>query len=194
MVRTTVIYAPHPDDEFLYLGAYLQIASRRGDRMILVAATDGDASSARPHGWTREELATARALEQTAAWRTLTGSVTIERMGCRDSADPHLASKITEVARRYEREFGPDSEHYAASNNGQGQGPDHDAVALGLRAANVRVARFANRYTSSYGTRYLPLEPNQMLAVAQSYLFAPRSVPGFFSGLRAAGYPSHIVL
>lgn len=193
--RITVIYAPHPDDEFLYLGAYVQFAARRGDRMILVAATNGDATSVKPAGWTKAECAAIRRIEQEAAWRSLTqGRGEINWLGNPDSATPDLRSQITALAEQYEQ-CGSDVEHYVAGNDGQGQGVDHDSVALGIRDANVRVRRFANRYDMPGRSTYRPSDVAEMDVVASCYLaVGQRSVGWFFRGYRAAGYVNKVVL
>jgi len=194
MPRTTIIYAPHPDDEFLYLGSYVTHRAKAGDNLILVAATDGQSSGERPEGWRIEDLAAIRIAEQTAAWHWLSaGRGTISRVGSVDSKDPNLAAKITARANFYESQYGPDVEHYAACNNGQSQGVDHDAVALGLRAADVRVARFSNRFSGN-GMKYMPVDVTAVEKADSAYsAFGHRSVASYFADLRASGYLNRVV-
>lgn len=194
-MRTTIIYAPHPDDETLYLGSYITIAAARGDRLILVAATDGGSSGARPAGWTVNDLCAIRRTEQESAWRCLTaGKGTVIRLGCIDSKDPNLRAKIKAKAEELEATYGPDVEHYAAANNGRSQGVDHDAVALGLRDAALRVKRFANRCTDTGGTVYKPANLTAMKNADSAYAaFGHRSVASYFTALRNSGYVNRVV-
>lgn len=197
-MRTTIIYAPHPDDETLYLGSYITICKARGDRLILVAATDGGSSGAKAAGWTPSELCGIRRWEQQSAWRNLTGKSTdIIRIGSIDSQDPNLDDKITAKARELQAKYEVDSdvEHYAACNNGQSQGVDHDSVANGLRAAtDLPVRRYANRCTSTAGTIYTPADMNAMqLADTCFEAFGHRSVPTFWDDLRSLGYRNRVV-
>lgn len=195
-MRTTIIYAPHPDDETLYLGSYITMAVARGDRMVLVAATDGGSSGARYAGWSVDELCAFRRQEQESAWRNLTGlgSESIIRLGSIDSQDPDLRNKIHALAEDLEAQYGPDVEHYGACNNGRSQGVDHDAVALGLRDALVRVARFANRCTDTKGTIYKPSNLSAMQKADSSYsAFGHHSVSSYWQALRDSGYTNRVV-
>lgn len=195
-MRTTVIYAPHPDDETLYLAGYVTYAANRGDRLILVAATDGGASSMKPSYWTVDDLTRVRRMEQEAAWRALTGQDYIIRIGSPDSADPDLAHKISVIASAMEATYGSDVEHYAACCDGRSQGVDHDAVALGLRSAGVRVARFSLIPGSTGGTVYKPptsVKLADCVTADQAYrAFGHRSVGALFTKLRDSGYTSRI--
>ena len=197
-MRTTIIHAPHPDDEFLYTGSYVSVAAARGDRLVLIAWTDGGSSGAIADAWTTDELCAIRRTEQEASWRALTGGRgIIRRMGCIDSKDPDLRSKVHGQAELLEAEFSElgDVEHYAACNNGQSQGVDHDAVALGLRDALVRVKRFANRYSSTKGTVYKPADLTVLQKADTAYeAFGHRSVASFFQGLRDSGYTNRITV
>lgn len=196
-MRTTIIYAPHPDDETLYLGSYITVCAARGDRLVLIAVTDGTSSGARPAAWTYGQLATVRTVEQEAAWWRLTnGKGTVRRLGLIDSKDPDLRNKIHALAEELEAEFSVDSdvEHYAACNNGHSQGVDHDAVALGLRDALVRVARFANRCTDTGGTIYKPADLGDMQAADESFkAFGHYSVPTYWKSYRDSGYTNRVV-
>lgn len=200
-MRTTIIYAPHPDDETLYLGSYITIARARGDRLILVAATNGGSSGAKADGWTSSELEGIRRWEQQSSWRNLTGLDyrSIIRLNAIDSQDPDLRSKITAKALELQAKYEVDSdvEHYAACNNGRAQGVDHDAVALGLRDASLPVARFANRCTDTAGSIYKPVTDQQAewmrLADTCFEAFGHRSVASYWAALRDSGYTNRIV-
>lgn len=201
MTRVTIIYAPHPDDETLYLGSYITVCRARGDKLILVAATDGGSSGAIADGWTPDDLCRIRIVEQESSWRNLTGlgPESIIRMGSIDSKDPGLRDKVHGLAEDLEAEYvaqGYDVEHYAACNNGRSQGVDHDAVALGLRDSLVRVKRFANRCTETVGTIYKP--PAAELARMQKAdtcfeAFGHRSVASYWQALRDSGYTNRVV-
>lgn len=71
--RTTIALAPHPDDGVIRLAHYAVRAADRGDRMVLVAATDGEATSvAGQLGITSTRVAEFRRTEQDHAWDWLT--------------------------------------------------------------------------------------------------------------------------
>lgn len=200
-MRTSIIYAPHPDDETLYLGSYITTCATRGDRLVLVAATDGGSSGSRPTAWTTAELMTVRRIEQQAAWRRLTNGLglPIIRIGSIDSADPNLRAKITAQALDLQAQYETDSsvEHYAACNNGKAQGVDHDAVALGLRDALVPVKRFANRCTDiANASLYKPVAGDALVDMQEAdecFIFGHLSVPTFWQSLRDSGYTNRIV-
>jgi LmbE family N-acetylglucosaminyl deacetylase len=58
-----VVVAPHPDDEILSCGALLQMHSKAGGSVLLVAVTDGEASHAGSSIWNSEALGEARRAE-----------------------------------------------------------------------------------------------------------------------------------
>ena len=55
-----VVVAPHPDDEVLALGGMLAMLAARGDQMLVVSVTDGDASHPGSARWSPEKLAQIR--------------------------------------------------------------------------------------------------------------------------------------
>ena len=188
--RTTYIYSPHPDDETLYLAAYITFAVDRGDRLVLVAVTDGGATFARAKGWSQEDIRTIRRIEQEAAWRALTGGRGgVVRLGLEDGAGASLTAPVREYARSVE---GPHVEHYVAANDNESV--DHASVVRGIRDAGVRVARFSNRPGSSTGYRYRPADVNAARVAAGCYVaVGQRSVPSMFKDLEQSGYSSRIV-
>lgn len=193
-MRTTVIYSPHPDDETLYLSGYISVCRDRGDRLILVAASDGGASGAKPDSWTVDDLMSVRRMEQTEAWKALTGNLSIYRLGMADGAIQ--SEQVTAMAEALERAWGTDVEHYVAGSYLSTQSADHQAVANGVKAANVRVARFALVPGSTTGTAYPP--PSGRLdecALAWSIYraFGHLSVKSMFDDLKASGYTSRII-
>lgn len=201
-MRTTIIYAPHPDDETLYLGSYLTLCRARGDRLVLVAVTNGGASGAKPDGWNVSELEGIRKWEQQSAWRNLTGktSSSIVRMNLPDGGgEAALRDPVHAKAEELQAQFETDStvEHYAACNNGRSQGVDHDATALGLRDAIVSIRRFANRCTDTGGTIYTPANDTALnymqLADSSFEAFGHKSVAQFWQDYRASGYTNRIV-
>lgn len=198
-MRTTVIYSPHPDDETLYTSAYITFAARRGDRLILVAVTDGGASGARPSTWTASDLMTVRAhVEQEAAWRALTAlspETQVIRLGEPDGAISSQA--VQNVATALERAYGREEvEHYVAGNYTAAESTDHRAVATGVKAAGVKVARFASDpRVFDRGTVYTPSADDVERATAADdrySAFGHSSVPNAFAALRANGYASRV--
>jgi LmbE family N-acetylglucosaminyl deacetylase len=72
--HVNVVLSPHPDDETLSLGVWTADALLRGDRVILVALTDGRGTGALPaletrlgHALTRDQIGTARIAELRSA-------------------------------------------------------------------------------------------------------------------------------
>lgn len=203
-MRTTIIYAPHPDDEVLYLGSYIAYCASRGDKLLLVAVTDGGSSGAKPSTWTVEDLKQVRVNEQTAAWEALCGTANnrIHRMQITDGSIS--ADRIKVIAQSLEKTYKAFGtvEHYACANTSTAtvanQASDHLAVANGLKSAGVPVARGSKvpRDTSSGGTVYLPSLKalNQCQQAADCYApFGKISVPTDWNALENSGYKSRIV-
>ena len=61
-----VVVAPHPDDEVLASGGMLAMLAARGDPLLVVGVTDGDASHPGSARWTPEQLAAFRHAEALA--------------------------------------------------------------------------------------------------------------------------------
>jgi LmbE family N-acetylglucosaminyl deacetylase len=140
MTRTTIIWATHPDDETLYTSGYTRYAINRGDRLILVAITDGGASGAKPADWTVSDLMRIRREEQERAWYSLTnGKGEIRRMGLPDGGV--TAAPITNYAEAMEQIYLNDTvEHYYTGHLNSASA-DHKTGAIALRNANLRVLR-----------------------------------------------------
>lgn len=85
--RTTIVLSPHPDDEAIRLSHYAVIAADRGDKMILVQASDGSATGVRRRlGLSYDEITRYRYREQDSAWSWLTdGRGSIVRLGLPDA-------------------------------------------------------------------------------------------------------------
>lgn len=197
MTRTTIIYSPHPDDETLYAGAYVAFRAMKGDRMILIAVTDGGASGAKPASWSAEDMMNVRRIEQETAFRELTGGRVyhIERLGQPDGGVQSSAVKA--VAEAMERAWGPDVEHYVAGSYISDQSADHQAVANGVKAAGVKVARFCREPgKAGGGTVYNPASYNAkarcQLADNIYRAFGRTSVAPMFTALRNSGYQTRI--
>lgn len=192
-MRTTVIYAPHPDDETLYLAGYVRAATIRGDRMLLVAVTDGGSSGAKPTHWSVADLCRVRAAEQTRAWEALTeGTGKVIRM---EQIDGSInAARVQALAEGLEDIYGTDVEHYVGGSNLTSQSADHRAVAQGVAAAGVRVVRYSYvPGTTSGGSLYKPTTTTECDEAWDAYrAFGHRSVQSMFDTLKASGYASRI--
>lgn len=190
-MRTTILWAPHPDDEVLYTGAYVAMCATRGDRLVLVAVTDGGGSAAKPSGWSVEDLKRVRTAEQRAAWEhlTRTAAVDIRRLGQPDGA---VETGVVQVyAQALEKVYAPSAEHYVCGHAASSH-PDHRAVVAGVKAAGARVLRFTRspRETAG-GTTYRPTGTNLtavQLAVDAYRAFGQTSVPVEFQALRDIGF------
>jgi LmbE family N-acetylglucosaminyl deacetylase len=140
MTRTTIIWATHPDDETLYTSGYVRYCVGRGDRLILVAITDGGASGAKPAAWTTADLMRVRREEQERAWYYLTnGRGEIRRMGLPDGGV--TSAPITNLAAAMDDIYLNDTvEHYYTGHLNSASA-DHKNGAIGMRDAGLRVLR-----------------------------------------------------
>ena len=190
-MRTTIIWAAHPDDEVLYTGAYVAMCVTRGDRLVLAAVTDGEASGAKPGSWTVDDLKRVRTAEQRAAWEYLlrTPAVDIRRLGQPDGSV--TSSPVQVYAQALEKIYAPDVEHYICGHAASAH-PDHKAIVAGVKAAAVRVLRFTRAPTETAGgTTYTPTGANLtavQLAVGAYRAFGQTSAPTEFQALRTIGY------
>lgn len=191
--RTTVVYAPHPDDEVSRLSAYISFAADRGDRMILVAITDGGATGARLKlGFTVPQVEAVRRAEQAAAWSYLTrGKGEIIRLGLPDGGV--TGTQITAIARSLE---GPGVEHYIAANAADYH-RDHQTTVAAVKSAGLSVVRAARPMGYTGGTLYT-VPSNRMWDVARASA-AYREVGwvsaySVFADLAATNYSSRVGL
>jgi LmbE family N-acetylglucosaminyl deacetylase len=190
-MRTTIIWAAHPDDEVLYSGAYVAMCATRGDRLVLVAVTDGGGSGAKPASWSVDDLKRVRTAEQRAAWEYLnrTAAVDIRRLG---QPDGGVTSSVIQVyAQALEKIYAPSVEHYICGHAASAH-PDHRAIVAGVKAVGMRVLRFTRAPTETAGgTTYTPTGANltAVLSAVDAYrAFGQTSVPGEFQALRNIGY------
>lgn len=166
----TVIYAPHPGDEVLFLSGYVQHALARGDQLILVSMTDGEAASLYsgipvssgppPTAYADTVLGAVRLADQEEGWSALTdGNGTIQHLHLPDwlSREADGVNIIKNTAETLNA-LGPSVEHYACAH------PTHthrDELVLveGLKAASgLGVVRFSRSVFETGGTKYLPGE------------------------------------
>jgi LmbE family N-acetylglucosaminyl deacetylase len=146
-MQTVVSFHAHPDDEALLTGGYLAARAARGDRVVLVVATDGAAGLADP---TIGCLADTRARELEEAARHL-GIARIVRLGYADSgmagsptAGPgrFVDARPQDVARRLANILDDEAADVLTGYDGRGGygHPDHVQV--------HRVARLAQDLAS----------------------------------------------
>ena len=191
--RTTVVYSPHPDDDMLRLSAYINFAADRGDRMILVAVTDGGASGVRTAlGFTVPQFEAVRRAEQAAAWSYLTrGKGEIIRLGLPDGGV--TGAPITAVARSLE---GPGVEHYVAANAADYH-RDHQATVAAAKNAGLATVRTARPVGATNGSLYT-VPSSRLWDVARASAAYREvgwvSVPSSFANLAAANYSSRVGL
>ena len=191
--RTTVVYSPHPDDDVLRLSAYINFAADRGDRMILVAITDGGASGVRTRlGFTVPQFEAVRRAEQAAAWSYLThGKGEIIRLGLPDGEV--TGAPITAVARSLE---GPGVEHYIAANAADYH-RDHQTTVAAVKNAGLAVVRAARPVGYTGGTLYT-VPASHIWDVARASAAYREvgwvSVSSSFTNLAADNYSSRVEL
>lgn len=194
-MRTTILWAAHPDDEVLFTGAYVAQCASRGDRLVLAAVTDGGASGAKPSSWSVEDLKRVRTAEQRAAWGylTQTEAVDIRRLL---QPDGSVSSSVVRIyAQALEKIYAPDVEHYVCGGPTSPH-PDHRAIAQGAKDAAVRILRFTREPAEpGRSTVYTPTGSNLdavKLAVDAYRAFGQTSVPAVFQALRDSGYVSRV--
>lgn len=191
--RTTVVYAPHPDDDVLRLSAYINFAADRGDRMILVAVTDGGASGVRTKlGFTVPQFEAVRRAEQAAAWSYLTrGRGEIIRLGLPDGGV--TGAPITAAARSLE---GPGVEHYVAANAADYH-RDHQVTVAAVKNAGLATVRAARPVGATDGSLYT-VSPGRLWDVARASTAYREvgwvSVSSSFANLAATNYSSRVGL
>lgn len=191
--RTTVVYSPHPDDDVLRLSAYINFAADRGDRMILIAVTDGGASGVRAKlGFTVPQLEAVRRAEQAAAWSYLTrGKGEIIRLGLPDGGV--TGAPITAVARSLE---GPGVEHYVAANAADYH-RDHQATVAAVKNAGLATVRAARPVGATDGSLYT-VPSSRLWDVARASAAYREvgwvSVSSSFANLAATNYSSRVGL
>lgn len=186
-----VVVAPHPDDEVLRLTGYVLQARDRGDDLVLVAVTDGEASGARPPSWSREHLVSVRTREQDTAWSLLTrGAGSVVRLGLPDGG---LAENAVRDALRPVLDAHPGAV-VAAASDVDDEHPDHRVVARAVRGLAGAASRTARPPGHPGGKRWDCPDTRAAEAADDSYSpFGHRSVPGLFDDLRAARYASAVV-
>lgn len=194
-MRTTVVYAPHPDDETLRLCSFVALCAARGDRLILVAVTDGEATgAAQTLGFTAAQVAGVRRAEQSGAWAALTGGAgSVIRLQLPDGEVVPAATRT--LARALEFTYGPaEVEHYVAAHPDD-RHPDHQAVAEGVASSGAAAVWYAYPTgTSDEGTAYVPGDLQAAVQAADE-AFRPVghvSVPRSFEALRASGYTNRV--
>ncbi|WP_462417349.1 PIG-L family deacetylase [Kytococcus sp. Marseille-QA3725] len=188
---TLVVVTPHPDDETLRLSSYVLHARDRGDRLVLVAATRGTASSAAPASWNPEHLAEVRSGELEGAWAALTGGEgTITHL---ELPDGGLTESSVEEALSPVLDQHPGAV-VAAACAVDDDHPDHRVVARVVRRLAGERGRTALPPGATGGRRWdCPDLPAARRADAAYEPFGHRSVSGLFADLRAARHRSAVL-
>lgn len=193
--RVTVIYSPHPDDETLRLSGYISYAAARGDKLILVAATDGGGTSlCQKWGWTSSNMMGHRKLEQSTAFSALTnGTGQIIRLGISDGNVRASMATITAKASELEALYAANGiEHYVAAKDNDVH-DDHKAVVEAVRASDANIVRVSQEPGVKTGMRYAPADLADAKYAHGTYrLIGWVSVPTLFDALAAQNYESYI--
>lgn len=137
--RRAVVIAPHPDDETLAVGGLMAVLLAAGAEVVVVAATDGEASHPASTALSPERLREVRTAETTAALAAL-GRVEQVRFGLPDGG---LAAHEATLADALARRLGPDD--WCVAPYDADAHPDHDA---GGRAAQTACDRTGARLLS----------------------------------------------
>lgn len=192
--RTTIIFTPHPDDETIRLTGYASYAQARGDRLILVAVTDGSATYlTNCWGWTGQMMAESRTLEQDHAWAAVTkGTGTVIRLHLPDGNVAPSTSVVTQEADTLVAQYGPTTEIYVAADSTDAH-PDHRATVAGVEASTAKVVRTALDRGNHAGMAYAPADPGAAALASNSYHdIGWLSVPDEFQNLASENYTSYV--
>ena len=92
-----VVLAPHPDDEVLGVGGLLALLARAGNRVEIVAVTDGEASHPGSDALSPAALARTRAAETVAALAALGLPAAVRRLGLPDGGADALEPSVAEA-------------------------------------------------------------------------------------------------
>ena len=129
--QRVVIVAPHPDDEVLACGGFLQQLAARGIPVTVIAVTDGEASHPGSSTWTRARLQEVRPDETMAALATLgLDKVPVTRLHLPDGG---VAPREAELAQALAEEIGP-GDLLLTTWRHDGH-PDHEATARACATA-----------------------------------------------------------
>jgi LmbE family N-acetylglucosaminyl deacetylase len=121
--RRLVVLAPHPDDELLACGGLLAMHAERGGEVLLMAASDGEASHGGLPPWTRERLAAQRRAESAQGLHALKlASHEVRRFALPDGA---LAGQLSTLTARLVGEL--QAEDLLVTTWQQDGHPDHEA-------------------------------------------------------------------
>ncbi len=189
----TYVVSPHPDDETLRLAGYItRLRERTHGRLVLVAISDGGASSrARKMGWSPDYEREFRRAEQAAAWSALTGGRgEIIRVGLHDSTvtAEEVRDALAPLNKRRAR-------FYVAAHE-EDYHPDHRAVVSGVRLLRPAHVRFSlSPLMTGKGKIYRPSDSSVdgvSIAAAAYKNFGELSVPKEFRALADAGYRSRV--
>lgn len=94
-----IVLAAHPDDETLGAGGLVATAAGRGIRVVVVVATDGDASHPASPTWARQELARERRVELTRAIDELAPGSALTFLGLGDGMLREHREQLTRLVR-----------------------------------------------------------------------------------------------
>lgn len=187
---STLVLAPHQDDETIRLAAYVAYAADRGDDISLLTATDGCATGVgRSLNLTRSQVTQWRNREQAAAWAWLTdGRGEIHRAGLTDGRATRRQVRDAVAARLDAMPGNPELyvatwHHDKPGHHPGDEHPDHVACVLAARdlardGVTVRYARHPS--IEGRGATYSP-NVDQALriegAVGAYTVIGQRSVP-----------------
>lgn len=131
--RRVVIVAPHPDDEVLACGGFLQQLAERAIPVTVIAVTDGEASHPGSATWTRSRLQEVRPDETMAALATLgLDEVPVTRLHLPDGG---VAAREAELAAALSALVGP-GDLLLTTWRHDGH-PDHEATARACATATA---------------------------------------------------------
>ncbi|KOY02683.1 PIG-L deacetylase family protein [Pseudomonas nunensis] len=132
-----VIIAPHPDDEVLGCGGFLQLLADAGRALQLISVTDGSASHPGSRRWPVERLSAVRPQESAEALRRLGLPLHSLKWLRGGFADSQVAAREAELSAFIERHLRPDDVVFTTWR--QDGHCDHEAVGRASADAANRV-------------------------------------------------------
>lgn len=177
--RLTIIVAVYPGDELLRMAGYISVCKARGDTLVLVGCSRGEASSVRPSNMSKNEFAIARETEQAKGWRELAGDKAgYVQLGLPDgNLSAHKTEITAEVASWADKAAAV--EIYVCSRADE-TSADRRAVAEAVVAANPKITRFAYPPNMVTGFKYQCKNPSMADKAMKSYAWSAKSSPSLW--------------
>lgn len=188
--RLTIVVAPHPGDEILRLAGYIPVCTERGDTLVLIGCSRGEASRARPASMSKEQFGSIRETEQRKGWAALAGSKAgYVQMGLPDGNLAAYQAQITQEVQSW-ADKAESVEVYVCARSDEGG--DKGAVAAAVTAAAPELVRYAYPPDMVTGFKYKPESPYKANKAMESYQFSIQSAPALWNLAKEQGWVTYL--